>query len=265
MPPAKQGHQNDGVSAESPSLARRVRRWCLRRLFPSIYLHENPFRIVEYKRLLGLTRITKNDRVLDVGCGMGTITSCLAYRAQHAVGIDTDAAVVAIATQLAGRLGSAAAPVSYRCATIEQAAFPDGAFDRVFCLSVLPIVPNYEAIVAECRRVLKPGGELLATFDSLESITDPLLLEQHRNDHKIVQYLRPAAIREAFLRNGFRKVEVYSLFTGRLAHRWFIEAVRSQFTCGRMMVLAQALILNITERLVPAEQPGIRLLVRGTK
>ena len=265
MTDSQQDHQSEpGPAAPRLSLPGAIRRWALKRIFPSIYLHENPFRIVEYRRLLGLTKITKNDVVLDVGCGIGTVTCCLAPLAKHTVGIDIDAATVTLARQLAQRLGGQL-NVSYQNTTIEQAAFPEGSFDKIVCLAVLSAVPAYEAVLAASCRALKSGGELLATFDSLEAITDATLVQRHFREHKIAQYFRPESVRSALRQAGFEKVEIHSLFSGRIAQRYFADAVRNNFALSRAAVLTRAVILRMTERLAPAERPGIRLLVRAVK
>ncbi len=45
--------------------------------------------------------------------------------------------------------------------------FPDGSFDAVICSELLEHVPAPAPVIAECRRVLKPGGTLLVTVPFL--------------------------------------------------------------------------------------------------
>lgn len=49
-----------------------------------------------------------------------------------------------------------------------------GTMDRVFCISVLEDLTNYEAALREFHRVLKPGGLLVITCDSQYDETKPL-------------------------------------------------------------------------------------------
>ncbi|MEE8104354.1 MAG: class I SAM-dependent methyltransferase, partial [Planctomycetota bacterium] len=43
----------------------------------------------------------------------------------------------------------------------EAMSFPDASFDVVYCHGVFPYAVDPAAIAAECRRVLKPGGEAI--------------------------------------------------------------------------------------------------------
>jgi SAM-dependent methyltransferase len=49
--------------------------------------------------------------------------------------------------------------------SIQSMPFPDHSFDIVVCISVLEHTENYGVALEEFRRVLKPGGKLLLTFD----------------------------------------------------------------------------------------------------
>jgi SAM-dependent methyltransferase len=48
---------------------------------------------------------------------------------------------------------------------LQKMPFADGSFDAVCCISVLEHTSNYSEIVDEFRRVLRPGGLLVLTFD----------------------------------------------------------------------------------------------------
>ena len=43
--------------------------------------------------------------------------------------------------------------------------YEDNFFDMVYCISVLEHTENYENVIEEFHRVIKPGGLLLLTFD----------------------------------------------------------------------------------------------------
>jgi 2-polyprenyl-3-methyl-5-hydroxy-6-metoxy-1,4-benzoquinol methylase len=50
---------------------------------------------------------------------------------------------------------------------LQDVALPEGSIDRVFCVSVIEHIPDAPAmeLVKEIRRILKPGGLLIATID----------------------------------------------------------------------------------------------------
>ena len=99
--------------------------------------------------------------VLDVGCGSGGITLHLVERhgASHATGFDVEEPVIVAARERAWRRG-----LSQRVDFVQGAPgrlpFADESFDVVFSKDALLHVPDKEALFADLRRVLKPGGHL---------------------------------------------------------------------------------------------------------
>lgn len=101
-------------------------------------------------------------RLLDCGCGPGTITVGLAdvVAPGEAVGIDIEPAQLDFA-----RARAAEKPVTnvhFEIGDICDLSFPDGSFDAVFGHTILMQFQDPTAALAEVRRVLKPGG--LAAF-----------------------------------------------------------------------------------------------------
>jgi SAM-dependent methyltransferase len=101
-------------------------------------------------------------RVLDIGCGPGTITADLAARVPggEVVAIDAAADVVELARQEAARRGQS----NVRCETGDayQLAFGDASFDVVHAHQVLQHLARPVDALAEMRRVCRPGGVIAA-------------------------------------------------------------------------------------------------------
>lgn len=98
--------------------------------------------------------------VLDVGCGSGAPACRLAQ--EHGVevlGITTSAVGVAAATERARALGLDGARFEQRDGTAN--GLPDASFDRVWVMESSHLMPDREALVAECARVLRPGGRMV--------------------------------------------------------------------------------------------------------
>ena len=101
-------------------------------------------------------------RVLDVGCGPGTITCGLAALVAspdgsgHATGLDRSEEVVAHARRLASEQG--AGGVDFVAGNIYDLPFEDGSFDVVHTHQVLHHLVDPVAALREMRRVARPGG-----------------------------------------------------------------------------------------------------------
>lgn len=111
----------------------------------------------------------KDASVLEAGCGPGFVTKRLLDYLQHGsvTGLDVDSTMVAHARELLA--GSDRVRFVERSA--DDTGLPDESFDVVYVRFVLQHVPNVEAVVAECRRVLRPGGRLIvADADAVFSV-----------------------------------------------------------------------------------------------
>ena len=97
-------------------------------------------------------------RALDLGCGPGTISVGLAKAIEPGElhGVDMEASQVAVATAIAeaGRQGN----TTFDVGDVTDLPFDDESFDLVHGHAVLTYVPDTQAVLAEARRVLKPGG-----------------------------------------------------------------------------------------------------------
>ena len=103
-----------------------------------------------------LPHLTGDARMLDVGCGAGTITLGLAAAVGHVVGMDLDDDEFADARRYAEAHGIG--NVEFRVGSVYELDFPDGEFDSCLCHSMLETLDRPLAALSEIRRVVKPGG-----------------------------------------------------------------------------------------------------------
>jgi SAM-dependent methyltransferase len=110
-----------------------------------------------------LAHLRPGQRLLDVGCGPGTITADLARRVApgDVVGIDASTDVIAQARRLTVETGN----VRFETGDVYALPFPDGSFDVVHAHQVLQHLSDPVAALAEMGRVARPGG-LVAVRDS---------------------------------------------------------------------------------------------------
>lgn len=94
-------------------------------------------------------------RVLDVGCGTGHILALLPCKERH--GVDLSSRMVQHAQ---GQLGNAAKIIQ---GDAERLPYEDASFDRVVASSLFSHVLHPETVVAEIKRVTRPGGRVVVS------------------------------------------------------------------------------------------------------
>ncbi|AUY53433.1 methyltransferase domain-containing protein [Streptomyces sp. CB01881] len=173
-----------------------------------------------FTRLARLSGARPGDRALDVGCGTGYLTLCVADAVTPAgsvLGIDPSPDVLTHARRRADRRPHC----TFADGIAENLPGPDGGYDVVVSSLMIHHLPEHVRArsVAEMHRVLRPGGRLLlADFRPpanpvarhlIGAVTGPVM------EHNPVHLLEPL-VRDA----GFTQIE-----TGDL-HPW-IHHVRA--------------------------------------
>src|SRR5215208_1955697 len=111
-------------------------------------------------KLVDVAALRPGERVLDVACGTGIVTTLAAER----VGADGVVAGVDINPGMLGVARSAARPqlgIDWYEAGAEALPFQDGTFDVVLCQMGLQFFPDKLAALRQACRVLVPGGRLV--------------------------------------------------------------------------------------------------------
>jgi phosphatidylethanolamine/phosphatidyl-N-methylethanolamine N-methyltransferase len=102
--------------------------------------------------------VETGERVLEVGVGTGL--SLPHYpRGCHITGIDISEAMLGQARERAEELGRT--DVDLRLMDARKLGYPDATFDHVLAPYVVSVVPEPRQVMAEIRRVCKPGGTVL--------------------------------------------------------------------------------------------------------
>ena len=138
--------------------------------FAEAYTAENETNLINahYERpaMLALAGEVAGRRILDAGCGSGPLFAALRDRGAVVSGFDASSGMLELARR---RLGDGA---DLRVADLGgPLPYPGGTFDDVVASLVLHYLEDWGPALAELRRVLKPGGRLIASVDHPFAVT----------------------------------------------------------------------------------------------
>ncbi len=105
-------------------------------------------------RVMGFDQFA-GQRLLEVGCGMGTDLLQFARGGAICTGVDLTPRSIAISKH---RFALYGVPASFLITDGERLPFPDGSFDVTYSNGVLHHTPDTAGAMRELHRVLKPGG-----------------------------------------------------------------------------------------------------------
>lgn len=116
------------------------------------------------------------EHVLDVGCGDGFYDHAIARSGARVVGIDVNDKRMAVA-----RRRNAMDGTEFRFMDAEQMDLADESFDKVVSFCVIEHFQRDQRVLEHVHRVLKPGGTL---FISADSLSNPEITEAERAAHR---------------------------------------------------------------------------------
>jgi SAM-dependent methyltransferase len=123
--------------------------------------------------------------VVDAGCGGGRNLVYLLGRVlderYEVFGVDANAAAVAAVREMAAVLAPGLPGENFQVAAVEKMPFADGLADVVICNSVLHFAEDdaqWEAMVRELWRVVRPGGMMFCRLGSVIGAGGGMELEQ---------------------------------------------------------------------------------------
>lgn len=115
----------------------------------------------EHQRWIDLFRAVFDEKklgILDVGTGTGVIASLLAELGHKVMGVDIAEDMLRQAREKAARMGL---NLEFQLGDAEKPGFKEASFDAVISRHVVWTLPNPEKAMAEWKRLLKPGGQLV--------------------------------------------------------------------------------------------------------
>jgi len=115
--------------------------------------------VVKYKASLKSLNITRNSRVLDVGCGTGLLFSQVAAEAQTVVGMDISGKLLLQAKARAREFRN----VHLVQADADHIPFKNNHFNIVFAFTVLQNMPKPSETLSEIKRNAQQDASIVVT------------------------------------------------------------------------------------------------------
>ena len=164
--------------------------------------------------------VADGERVLDVGCGTGSLTFALPRAADVSEITAIDFSPVFVEATIRGNTDP-----RIKVQQADACALPlaDASFDRALALLVLHFVPEAGKAVAEMCRVTRPGGVVAAAvwdhfggMPGMRMVLDVAAMldgnaEQVRSRYCFQPMMRPGEMMQSFVANGLTDVRQTSL------------------------------------------------------
>ena len=176
----------------------------------------------------------KGDKILDVGAGTGRFVIPFSKKGYDTYGIDISEEMLQRAKNKAGNLPN----LHLKTANASSIAFQDNYFDFITSYRVLVHIPDYEDVVKEIYRVLKPGGYTIIEFNNKYSLSGiGKLVRRLRKvlgipEETDAQIVSRSTLFKSFYNAGFKIEKIYRQF--------FISEVLYRFLPRQMLELVKS-------------------------
>jgi len=238
------------------------------RLFGS---HRNFRRVEECQTLLRWLNPQPGEKILDVGCGEGYLSEKIASRGALVKAIDSNPKAIASARKRVRN-----EMVEFRELDAAELDYPEAFFDKIVSFCVIEHFADDEKVLSLLARMLKPGGRLVFSADSLSNpgINDKER-EQHQRRYAVNTFYTKEKIVEKLQKFGLKTERCRYVLTSRLAlaltrFSWKLDDLPPVLIPVRLAgyaVLGTAglLVLHLAERRAAESKHGLTLLVEASK
>ncbi len=150
-------------------------------------------------------RLSRDARLLDAGCGSGQWAIAFAERGARVTGIDLSPEMIRFARVQASARGL---DIEWRTGDVTRLADPLAVFDAIHARALFQFVPDVPGALRELRRVLRPGGRLLASVPGVLSPIYRASWMRHLPGGDLGNnYLLPWELENLLLEYGWRVID----------------------------------------------------------
>jgi len=103
--------------------------------------------------------------IVDLGSGATFFPFAIARLGYSVIAVDADARAKSSMDRAIGAVSTGTGEVTSLLSDARSIALETESVDGVYCISVLEHIPDFEAVISEVRRILRPGGLFVLTFD----------------------------------------------------------------------------------------------------
>ncbi|AOZ90355.1 SAM-dependent methyltransferase [Bacillus xiamenensis] len=158
------------------------------------------------KTMIEQMNLKPDDHILDTGCGTGQTAAYLGHLGYQVKAIDTHPLMIKKANL---RFAREKLPLHALQASIEQLPFADASFSLVISESVLSFT-HLQSALAEIKRVLAPGGQLIANEAVLKAPLTPKEQAAVREFYGFHSLFSLSEWKEQLTLAGFRDIRILS-------------------------------------------------------
>jgi 2-polyprenyl-3-methyl-5-hydroxy-6-metoxy-1,4-benzoquinol methylase len=202
------------------------------------FWHEAKFRLIERVAIP-----SKHDRVLDAGCGSGTISQFLSLHAREVIGIDSNASAISFASRTYD-----APNLQFHLGQFED-LIAGKPFDRIYCIEVIEHLYQSQAaeVVSLFHKITTPGGQLFLTTPNyrsawplIEWLLDKFALVATLDEAQHVTHFTKGKLRSILSNAGWRVRHVGSFngvapFLAPISRRLALSLEKLEFLCNRLL------------------------------
>lgn len=150
-----------------------------RRVHGSTLIQFNMVDSEQWATLLHALKLERGNRVLDLGCGIGTVAEYISdHTGAHVTGIDfADQAIRRAAERCSGKRER----LAFQVGDLNCLDLAAGGFDVALAFDTLYFVDDLTKVVGDILKLLVPGGQLAAFFTSIRREGDGASILESRS------------------------------------------------------------------------------------